>query len=76
MTIREYAAWIDGYAKRLEDEWMQTREIMATIYNSQGVKTTGAELIKLESDKPKEIPRIPTLDERLKMAEKYGRLFT
>lgn len=75
MLLWEWLAWMDGYNMRMEDEWRQTRELMATMFNARGAKVTGREMIRLLSEKPKEEERevkpIPDLDARIKVSESY-----
>lgn len=74
MTLEEWELWCKGYSMRLEDEWRQTRELMAMIHNCAfGIKKaiSAKDLIQLPSEKESKEVTVPTLDERFRIAEKY-----
>ena len=72
MKLWELMAWMDGWQMRRDDGWRMTREVIAAIYNAQGAKVTGTELIPLLSDKKEEAAtKLLTLDEKFAIGKKY-----
>lgn len=55
LTWYEFDLFSEGYLRREDNEWRHTREIMAMIYNTSGIKRSqrkkGSQLIPLDSDK-------------------------
>lgn len=76
MLLWEWMAWQEGYDKRLDDEWQQTRALYTLLYNVNVDKKDQkkpSDLIKLRGDKVEKIviKPIPGLDERMKIAAGY-----
>ena len=54
MSWRELDNWVQGYERRIEDEWRRTREIVTMQYNThvqrRGQQVRSSDMIPLPSD--------------------------
>ena len=72
MDLREWSNYMDGKQLKEEDKWRHTREIMAAVYNAIGGNNMkGNELIPLPGEKEIIEVKNTTLDERIRIANKY-----
>ncbi len=80
MTPREWAAWVEGFLLREEDEWRRTRTICAIVYNCHAEpcnQLKPAEILPLPGDKEEEAgepQKVKMLndDERAEIKRKLG----
>jgi hypothetical protein len=76
MTPREWAAWMDGFALKEQDEWRRLRLIYALIYNTHVEarhQMKPEELIPLPGDTVEEVNvKVLTDMERAELANRYG----